>query len=866
MKKIVAGILAHVDAGKTSLSEGMLYVSNSIRKLGRVDHKDAFLDTNEIEKMRGITIFSKQAVMEYGDTKITLLDTPGHVDFSSEMERTIDVLDVAILVISAPAGVQGHTSTVWKLLRDHNVPTFIFVNKMDQPGVDKDEVYNNIVNKLSRECVPFDVNKEKFGLDNEMLEQVALNDEEILEEYLVKGTISDEAIIKMINEGKVFPCFFGSALKLDGVKEFMEGLTKLTLQPQYPDEFGAKVFKIARDEQGNKLTYIKVVGGSLKVKSTISGVDGWEEKINQIRIYSGSRYEVVNEVCKGDVCALMGIKSAVCGEGLGITPWSKPPVLMPVLNYSIILPQDCQASVMLPKLKQLEEEEPLLHLKWNEHSGQIQVQLMGEIQTEILKSIIHERFGVDVEFDAGSIVYKETITNEVIGVGHFEPLRHYAEVHLKMEPGKKGSGITVKSQCSEDKLDRNWQRLIMTNIREKEHVGVLTGSLITDVIITLISGRAHIKHTEGGDFRQAVYRAVRQGLMQADSVLLEPYYNFNLEIPAACIGRALADIDMMKGSANPPEIEGQTAVISGNAPVSTMMGYHTKVMAYTKGIGRLQTTFRGYEPCHNEEEIISARKYEPERDIDNTPDSVFCSHGAGVVIPWNMVKEYMHITDQEEYNDNYNEQSNIAVARKVESYKGTYAQDKELEEIFLRTFKSSKNDEKKDVFRKKSSKPVPMQSINNASDSKKRYEKKDSYLLVDGYNILFAWDELNELAKVNIDGARTKLLDIMCNYQGFMGCNLIVVFDAYKVKGHECEMLSYHNINVVYTKEAQTADSYIEQFAHEMGKKHNVVVATSDRLEQMIIIGSGCIRISARDFYNEVTRVENLIREEYIES
>ena len=451
-------------------------------------------------------------------------------------------------------------------------------------------------------------------------------------------------------------------------------------------------------------------------------------------------------------------------------------------------------------------------------------------------------------------------------MGHFEPLRHYAEVHLKMEPGKKGSGITVKSQCSEDKLDRNWQRLIMTNIREKEHVGVLTGSLITDVIITLISGRAHIKHTEGGDFRQAVYRAVRQGLMQADSVLLEPYYNFNLEIPAACIGRALADIDMMKGSANPPEIEGQTAVISGNAPVSTMMGYHTKVMAYTKGIGRLQTTFRGYEPCHNEEEIISARKYEPERDIDNTPDSVFCSHGAGVVIPWNMVKEYMHITDQEEYNDNYNEQSNIAVARKVESYKGTYAQDKELEEIFLRTFKSSKNDEKKDVFRKKSSKPVPMQSINNASDSKKRYEKKDSYLLVDGYNILFAWDELNELAKVNIDGARTKLLDIMCNYQGFMGCNLIVVFDAYRVKGHECEILSYHNINVVYTKEAQTADSYIEQFAHEMGKKHNVVVATSDRLEQMIIIGSGCIRISARDFYNEVTRVENLIREEYIES
>lgn len=838
MKKIVTGILAHVDAGKTSLSEALLYTAGSIRSFGRVDNKDAFLDTQEIERARGITIFSKQAMLEYNGTNICLLDTPGHVDFSAEMERTLSVLDYAILVISGKDGVQGHSLTLWKLLEKYNLPVFIFVNKMDQSGVEKDKVIQDLHKRFSDGCIEI----KDYENDDRIAESIALRDEELLEYFLENGNIDRDQVTELIRTRKLFPCYFGSALKLQGIEEFMDEFSTYTQNIKYDNEFKARVYKITTDAQGNRLTHLKVLGGSLKVKDNING-----EKINQIRIYSGDKYNAVSDVNAGDVCAVTGISTLNAGDGIGEGVPDITFMLTPVLNYRMVLPAGVDARQIMPKLMQLKEEDPQLNIIWQEELNEIHLRIMGEVQLEILKSVIKDRFNVDVDFDEGNIIYRETISTIVEGVGHFEPLRHYAEVHLLIEPGGKGSGIITDTKCSEDILDKNWQRLILTHLKEKEHLGVLTGSPITDIKITVIAGRSHTKHTEGGDFRQATYRAVRQGLMEAESVLLEPFYDFELRIPSISIGRAMSDIDKMSGTCTTDYNDGENAVLTGFAPVSKMRNYSAAVMAYTKGMGQLFCTFRGYEPCHNADEVITAKRYNPLADMNNTPDSVFCQNGAGFIVPWNQVKSYMHVSGIEERNSMVSDKEEIAV-RKVKEYTGSYAQDKELEEIFKRTF----GEKKTDIFRKKE-KPVPV------SKPYKPMPKKDSYLLVDGYNIIFAWDELNEIAKENIDGARMKLLDIMCNYQGFTKINTIVVFDAYKVKGHVTEDVSYNNINVVYTAFAQTADSYIEKFAHEMGKKHNVTVATSDRLEQIIILGEGCIRMSARDLYEEVNRVNNEI-------
>ena len=842
MKKIVTGILAHVDAGKTSLSEALLYTAGSIRSFGRVDNKDAFLDTQEIERARGITIFSKQAMLEYNDANICLLDTPGHVDFSAEMERTLSVLDYAILVISGKDGVQGHSLTLWKLLEKYNLPVFIFINKMDQPGVDKGIVLKDLHKRFSDGCIDID----NFENDDSIAESIALRDESLLEYFLENGNIEKEQVVELIRERKLFPCYFGSALKLQGIKEFMDAFCSYTQSTEYGSEFKARVYKITTDAQGNRLTHLKVLGGSIKVKDSIN-----EEKINQIRIYSGEKFNAVLEANAGDVCAVTGITSLNAGDGIGDGIPDITFMLTPVLNYRMVLPSGVDARQIMPKLMQLKEEDPQLSIVWQEELNEIHLRIMGEVQLEILKSVIKDRFNVEVDFDEGNIIYRETISTPVEGVGHFEPLRHYAEIHLLMEPGAKGTGIITQTKCSEDILDKNWQRLVLTHLKEKEHVGVLTGAPITDMKITVISGRAHTKHTEGGDFRQATYRAVRQGLMEAESILLEPFYDFELRIPSANIGRAMSDIDKMNGSCVTDCNDGENAVLTGFAPVSKMRNYSATVMAYTKGMGQLFCTFRGYEPCHNADEVIMAKRYNPVADVNNTPDSVFCQNGAGFIVPWNQVKSYMHVSGIEEKDNACSDTEEITV-RKVKEYTGSYAQDKELEEIFKRTF----GEKKTDIFRKKEK---PMQTP--ASKPYKPAPKKDNYLLVDGYNIIFAWDELNELARINIDGARMKLLDIMCNYQGFTKVNTIVVFDAYKVKGHATEDIAYNNINVVYTAHAQTADSYIEKFAHEMGRKHNVTVATSDRLEQIIIMGEGCARLSARDLYDEIQRVNNEINE-----
>lgn len=894
MKKLVIGILAHVDAGKTTLSEELLYLCGEIRKIGRVDHGDAFLDTYELEKERGITIFSKQALLKTENMEVTLLDTPGHVDFSAEMERTLQVLDYAILVINGMDGVQSHTMTLWRLLERYQIPTFLFVNKMDQQGTDHDALLNDLKQHLHENCVDFgrtqDTDCGMYELTPEQLENIAVCEEDLLETYLETGIVEDRDIARLIVQRKIFPCYFGSALKEKGVKDFWNGVQQYTAEPERPTEFGAKVFKIARDEQGNRLTYMKITGGSLKVKTLLSSNSNgqilpgrkaeeaaWEEKADQIRLYSGAKYELTSEAEAGTVCAVTGLTRTYPGEGLGIEQESELPILEPVLNYQIILPDDCDPHQMLQKLRQLEEEEPQLHILWDSQFSEIHAQLMGEVQIEILKKLIWDRFHVAVEFGAGSIVYKETVAEPVEGVGHFEPLRHYAEVHLLIEPGEPGSGCQFFTACSEDVLARNWQRLILTHLEEKEHIGVLTGSPLTDVQITILTGRAHAKHTEGGDFRQATYRAVRQGLRKARNILLEPYYEFRLEVPAEMIGRAMADVQKMQGTFDAPEVEGETAILKGTAAVAQMRDYQKEVVSYTHGTGKLFCSLKGYAPCKNQDEVVQNIGYDPEADLENPTGSVFCAHGAGFVVPWDQVEAYMHLqsgVDMDELDseswyedvesaqnpgtavDNANISGNISGKNGKFSYSGSYEEEEELQAIFERTFGPMKRD--RTAFQKKT-----VHSSTPATRYRAGKPRQEEYLLVDGYNIIFSWEELNELAKENIHAACDKLMDILSNYQGYRKCTLILVFDAYKVEGHAEEVIPYHNIYVVYTKEAETADQYIEKTVHRIGRQYQVTVATSDGLEQVIIMGQGAHRISARGLKKEIEDTEKTAREEW---
>lgn len=873
-KQITMGILAHVDAGKTTLSEGILYTCKAIRKLGRVDHQDAFLDTNTLERNRGITIFSKQAECTLGEFGITLLDTPGHVDFSAEMERTLQVLDYGILVISGADGVQGHTETLWRLLSRYQIPVFLFINKMDQPGTDRETLLVELKEKLDTNCVDFSADQ----TSEDWKEQVAVCDEQVMEAYLEGEEISRVQIQKMIRERKLFPCYFGSALKLTGVKEFLEDLKLRIRESSYLESFGAKIYKITRDSQGERLSHMKITGGALKVKSVLSngkpGESGegiWQEKVNQIRIYSGEKYTMVSEVKAGTVCAVTGLTATYPGQGLGSEQASDMPVLEPVLSYRIGLPTEVNVHQALLQLRQLEEEEPLLHIVWNETLGEIYAQVMGEVQIEILKSLIKERFGMAVTFDEGNIVYKETILEPVEGVGHFEPLRHYAEVHLLLEPGETGSGLIFAADCSEDVLDRNWQRLILTHLEEREHKGVLIGAPITDMKITLLTGRAHIKHTEGGDFRQATYRAVRQGLRKAKSQLLEPYYEFRLEVPSEQVGRSMTDIQKMLGEFDPPKTEGEMTVLTGFAPVVTMRDYQKEVISYTSGRGRLSCTLKGYYPCHNQEEVVEAVGYDPEADLENPTGSVFCAHGAGFVVNWDQVEEYMHV--ESGWNAPAGQETKpekpVTAKNWKEENEKYLATEKELEEIFERTYGPiRKLGEEPPAGRSvkgwKKSRRDPLEGYGKSTSDYKQKKTPDGekeYLLVDGYNIIFAWEDLKELAAVNIDGAREKLMDILCNYQGFKKSTLILVFDAYKVKGNPGSVETYHNIHVVYTKEAETADQYIEKTVHEIGRKYRVTVATSDQLEQVIILGQGGQRMSARELLEDVIEVSHQIRE-----
>ena len=862
-RRLNVGILAHVDAGKTTLSEGMLYLSGSIRDMGRVDHGDAFLDTYEMERERGITIFSKQAVLSWKDIELTLLDTPGHVDFSAEMERVLQVLDYAVLVISGTDGVQGHTVTLWRLLKRYNVPVFLFINKMDREGTDRNALMAELKGRLDEGCTDIEAIREN---DPDRLESLAVCDDAMLEEYLETGSICKNTLRRTIAERKVFPCWFGSALKAEGITEFLDGIREYSISPEYPEKFGAKVYKIARDPQGNRLTYLKVTGGELKVKELIPGIEG---KVNQIRIYSGVRYELVQSAQAGMVCAVTGLEGTYPGQGMGEEKDSDIPVLEPVLTYRVELPEGCDVHTMLTNLRQLEEEEPELHIVWAGETQEIHIQLMGEVQTEVLQRLIKDRYGVLVEFREGRIIYKETIAGPVEGVGHFEPLRHYAEVHLLLEPGERGSGMQFSSECSEDILDRNWQRLILTHLEEKEHRGVLTGSVLTDVRITLVAGRAHQKHTEGGDFRQATYRAVRQGLMKAESVLLEPYYEFRMELPMENVGRAMTDIQRMNGTFEGPEAENDQAVLTGSAPVSEMRGYQKEFAAYTGGFGRLFCTLKGYDVCHDAENVVGEISYDPDSDIDNTADSVFCAHGAGFIVPWYQVEEYMHVEstmkDAEEQGEGTDRRQAARLVRAQAASRTIELTQEELDAIYVRT--------PDPVRRNVSSTPVKVSAASeddrwrnrDTSADRKKKTSGEEYLLVDGYNIIFAWDELRELSEIDLAAARGRLADILCNYQGYRKCTLILVFDAYKVEGNPGEVAKYHNIHIVYTKEAETADQYIEKTVRKISKHHSVTVATSDALEQVIILGQGARRMSAAGLKEEVELALKEIRGEHLE-
>ena len=851
------GLLAHVDAGKTTLSESILYQSGAIRNLGRVDHQDAFLDTDEMERERGITIFSKQAVLTWKDTEITLLDTPGHVDFSAEMERVLQVLDCAVLVISGADGVQGHTETLWKLLTRYGIPVFLFVNKMDQEGTDCGKLLAELKSRFSEGCIDF--GRVETGAE-EVIEEIAVCDEQTMEEYLEKGSVAAASIRRLVAERKIFPCYFGSALHLQGVEELMNGICTYQMQKEYPAAFGAKVYKIARDGQGNRLTYLKVTGGTLKVKDVI-GENG--DKVNQIRVYSGEKYELLSEADAGKVCAVTGLAETYPGQGLGAEKDSELPILEPVLTYRIILPDDCNVHTMLRDLKLLEEEEPELHVVWIEKSQEIHVQLMGDVQIEILQRIIKERFGVLVEFGEGSIVYKETIAAPVEGVGHFEPLRHYAEVHLRLEPGERGSGMQFDSECSEDVLDRNWQRLVLTHLEEKEHKGVLTGSVITDMKITLTSGKAHLKHTEGGDFRQATYRAVRQGLKKAESVLLEPYYEFRIELPSENVGRAMTDIQNRFGKFEAPETLGEMTVLTGIAPVSTLSGYQKDVIAYTGGRGRISLTLKGYELCHNQEEVVAARGYDSELDLANPTGSVFCAHGAGFVVDWDEVEEYMHM---ERTLDQTGEEGLAEVTLPKRRHSSIELTQEELDAIYVRTPDPVKQNHGPVTVCAKEKDREPGSAYTDPKWERRRREKegRQEYLLVDGYNIIFSWEELRELSEKDIGAARGKLADILSNYQGYRKCTLILVYDAYKVEGNPGEVMKYHNIYIVYTKEAETADQYIEKTVRRIAKDAAVTVATSDGLEQVIILGQGANRMSAPGLKEEIERTLAEVRGEHL--
>lgn len=848
-RSIVLGVLAHVDSGKTTLSEAMLYRAGVIRKLGRVDHRDAFLDTDALERARGITIFSKQALLDAGQTHITLLDTPGHVDFSAEAERTLQVLDYAVLVISGPGGVQSHTETLWQLLRRYRIPTFVFVNKMDLPGPTRAELLEQLNRRLGEGFVD-------FGADPAARDEaLALCDERLMDAWLEQGALEDGQILPAIARRHVFPCWFGSALRLDGVDPLLEGLDRFTRPAPALSAFGAAVFKVSQDEQGARLTWLRVTGGELKVKDLLSGEgpEGpWAEKANQLRLYSGTKYTLAERVGPGQVCAVTGLTQCRPGQGLGAQRDSEPPALEPVLSYQVLLPEGADAHAALDKLRRLEQEDPQLHVVWNETLGQIHLQLMGEIQLEVLRTLLAQRFGLEVSFGPGGILYKETITEPIEGVGHYEPLRHYAEVHLKLEPLPPGSGMQYAADCREEVLDKNWQRLVLTHLEEKQHLGVLTGAPLTDMKITLIAGKAHLKHTEGGDFRQATYRAVRQGLMMGKSQLLEPWYSFRLEVPAENIGRAITDIQRREGTFDPPETGLETAVLTGTAPVATLRDYPVELAGYTHGRGRISLTPVGYRPCHNAAQVIAESGYQPQHDLDNPADSVFCAHGAGFVVSWADVRSHMHVDSGWGKSQRPADAAPAPSPRRAAAYRATLEEDAELMKIFERTYGPIKRDPLA-AFR-------PVKKTERPDFAAQSWTIAPEYLLVDGYNLIFAWEELSTLEKQSLDAARTRLADILCNYQGYKKCVVILVFDAYRVPGSPGAIEQYHNIHIVYTKEAETADMYIERVTHEIGKQRRVRVVTSDGAEQIIILGHGALRVSSRLFQQEVEEVEREIR------
>ncbi len=924
MKKLVCGILAHVDSGKTTLSEALLYTGGTIKKVGRVDKQDAFLDNFEMERERGITIFSKQAMIRTPKLQLTLVDTPGHVDFSAETERALQILDAAILVVSAPDGVQGHTETLWRLLARYRIPVFLFINKTDLPCWEREALMAELTAKLSAGCLDF----ETQGTES-FYEQAALVCEQALEQYLADGVLTDNQISALIADRKLFPCFFGSALKNEGVRELLAALERYAPEKTYGEAFAARVYKIGRDAQGNRLTYLKITGGSLAVRDAVNYGDGecaHSEKINQIRIYSGARYETPASVQAGEVCAVTGLTATAAGEGLGAENASAQPFFVPVLTYRLILPDDVSAAQFMPKLCQLEEEEPQLHVCWDEQLSEIHVQLMGEVQTEVLQRMIAERFDVAVHFGAGKIVYRETLAEPVEGVGHYEPLRHYAEVHLLMEPGEPGSGLVFASACSEEILEKNWQRLVLTHLEEKEHVGVLTGAPITDMKITLVSGRAHLKHTEGGDFRQATYRAVRQGLRSARCVLLEPYYRFCITVPAQQIGRVMTDMEKKHAQFGAPEADAEATAemmtLEGIVPASEMADYAKELAAYTKGRGKMNLSLHGYERCHNAQEIVSGSGYDPEADTENPTGSIFCGHGAGFYVPWNEVYDYMHMEAiplaekrtaeageaaekfgyagaDNGYVSGYAGRAGVYAGGDMPTDEdGMYASDfvkeneeraigtEEIDEIIKRSGGANRKDDASE--RKIWSRRYDggwLADSGNAADGVRASSRakgiagdrsaavkrqkpgaaaNEEYLLVDGYNVIFAWEDLSALAGVNVDAARGKLMDVLCNYQAMRGCEVIVVFDAYRVQGHAEEVIDYHNIHVVFTKEAETADQYIEKFAHENGKKYRITVATSDGLEQIIIRGQGCALLSSRELREEIALRSEQLRQEHM--
>jgi small GTP-binding protein len=857
-KTICLGLLAHVDAGKTTLSESLLYEAGVIQTLGRVDHQTAYLDTEALERQRGITIFSKQARLSVADSEIVLMDTPGHVDFSAEMERVLQVLDYAVLVVSATDGIQGHTKTLWKLLAQYQVPTFLFLNKVDQLDEVSKDIFKEIKKQLSDYCIDFHSHQTGLETKEAWMENLAVCEESWMERYLEGNEISDEEIGQAVRQRRLFPCYYGSALRMDGVRELLDGIARYTISPVYPKEFGAKVYKIARDEQGNRLTYLKVTSGTLSVREVIEQLD---EKVTQIRLYSGAKYQAVQQVHAGQVCAICGCTKTYPGQGLGCEKDSTGYTLQPVLTYRMYLPEGSDVHQSLLKLRELEEEEPQLQLVWKEELGEIHVCLMGEVQIEVLQSVILERFGLSVTFGEGNIVYKETIADTVEGVGHFEPLRHYAEVHLLLEPGERGSGLVFDTNCSEDELDRNWQNLILTHLAERVHRGVLIGAAITDMKITLIAGRAHQKHTEGGDFRQATYRAVRQGLYKAQSVLLEPWYRFRMELPRGCVGRAMSDLQQKAGKFEAPQIEGEVAILEGRVPVATMRGYQNEFRSYTGGLGQLSCQLAGYEVCHQAEEIIEAYGYDADADLEHPASSVFCSHGAGLVVKWDEVEEWMHVESpfakQQKRQQEEDERTQVKPMQRIE--REVAWTKEELAKIEVRT--------PDPIRRPKTIRPVTVEAPKEPHRVQlEGRPTKTSYLLVDGYNIIFAWEELKDLAKVNLDAARDALMEVMSHYQGYRGCEVILVFDAYKVKGNVEHVMRYHNIHVVYTKEAETADQYIEKTVRRMQRKYDVCVATSDALEQLIIMGQGATRLSAQGLLDEILEMKQEIRREYLDA